>query len=689
MFAVRLGISAAIVCLAGISLALRPALQGQDQLLQAVMEADDRRDGTSATLGQLVAGTESMDPLTRRIAVRALGRAERPDWLEHLTHPLASSDPEVRAVAANAVGQSVFGVISEPAYHMLAARLAVETDRDVIGAIAQTIGRLSYGSVDAANRAERDLLTAASHGHPLLVTRGFESLVRQQHRGGFRLSDRATLQLVDWVRGSDAAPEARVRRMALAALANGGKADRGLLATALEDSDEGVRRLAVLGAASLDDVDERTRLIMQAPHDASPMVRYEILRIFGRFTKASEGCVPLTEVVGDNSPHVGLLAVDLMATSCDSADVSPILIRIAAALPPTSEQPVHNWHYPAHALVALSQVAPDLARQVFERFQTHSQWQVRMYAARAAVHLDDVPALYGFATDDHWNVRTTAITGLKATVDHDADSVYIDNLNTPDYQLVMTAAQALEGSVKMSEAVPALIAAMTRVTGDGKETSRDPRQAIISRLGELGSPSDAGVLRPYLSDFDPVIADSAASILSRWLDDDVSAQPVRLPSPPLPTVAQLRAWERTVVTLHMRGGQAIDLRLRPFDAPTNVRRFVRLAESGYFNSLTFHRVAVNFVIQGGSMGANEYVGDGPYSRDELTERAHWRGTVGLSTRGRDTGDGQIFVNLIDNVRLDHNYTIFAEVTAGMDVVDSVLEGGTIDRVSLRVVDVGG
>ncbi len=689
MFAVRLGMSVAIVSLAGITLALRPALQGQDQLLQAVIEADDRRDGRPATLGQLVAGAKSIDPLTRRIAVRALGRAERPDWLEHLTGLLASSDPEVRATAANAVGQSVFGASSESAYHVLAERLAVETDPDVIGAIAQTIGRLSYGSVDAANRAESDILTAAPHGDPLLVARGFESLVRQQRRLGFHLSDRAAHQLEDWVRGSGAAPEARVRRMALAALANGGQAGRGLLATALEDSDDGVRRLAVLGAASLDDAEDRASLIMQAPHDASPMVRYEILRMFGRFTKVSEGCVPLTDVVGDDNPHVGLLAVDLMATNCDSADVSPILTQMAASLPAASDQPVNNWHYPAHALVALSQVAPDLARPVFERFATHSQWQVRVYAARAAVHLDDVSALYRLATDDHWNVRTTAITGLKATVDHDADSVYIENLTTPDYQLVMTAAQALEGSVKMSEAVPALIAAMTRVTADGKETSRDPRQAIISRLGELGSPSHAGDLRLYLSDFDPVIADSAASIMSRWLDNDVSAQPVRLPSSPLPTVAQLRGWERTIVTLHMRGGQTIDLRLRPFDAPTNVARFVRLAESGYFNGLTFHRVAPNFVIQGGSMGANEYVGDGPYSRDELTSRAHWRGTVGLSTRGRDTGDGQIFVNLVDNVRLDHNYTIFAEVTAGMDVVDSVLEGGTIDRVFLRVVDLGG
>ena len=118
------------------------------------------------------------------------------------------------------------------------------------------------------------------------------------------------------------------------------------------------------------------------------------------------------------------------------------------------------------------------------------------------------------------------------------------------------------------------------------------------------------------------------------------------------------------------------------DAATNVARFVRLAKKGYYDGLTFHRVVANFVIQGGSPGANEFVGDGPFTRDELTDRSHLRGTIGISTRGRDTGDAQIFVNLVDNIRLDHNYTIIADVVEGMDVVDDLLEGGRIARVRI-------
>jgi cyclophilin family peptidyl-prolyl cis-trans isomerase len=62
--------------------------------------------------------------------------------------------------------------------------------------------------------------------------------------------------------------------------------------------------------------------------------------------------------------------------------------------------------------------------------------------------------------------------------------------------------------------------------------------------------------------------------------------------------------------------------------------------------------------------------------------SHRRGTVGISTRGRHTGDAQIFVNLVDSPRLDHTYTVFAEVVSGMDVVDAVLEGDLIERVEI-------
>jgi cyclophilin family peptidyl-prolyl cis-trans isomerase len=187
-----------------------------------------------------------------------------------------------------------------------------------------------------------------------------------------------------------------------------------------------------------------------------------------------------------------------------------------------------------------------------------------------------------------------------------------------------------------------------------------------------------------LSDYDPVVATRAAEIIGTWTGTPRTATPMAPPAPlAVPTLDELEDLAARHVIIVMETGDTIEIALRPFDAPTNTARFARQARDGYLNGLTFHRVAPNFVIQGGSPHANEYAGDGPFSRDELTIDANWRGTVGLSTRGRDTGDGQIFVNLIDNVRLDHDYTVFGEVVRGMDVVDRVLEGAVMREVVLR------
>jgi cyclophilin family peptidyl-prolyl cis-trans isomerase len=113
----------------------------------------------------------------------------------------------------------------------------------------------------------------------------------------------------------------------------------------------------------------------------------------------------------------------------------------------------------------------------------------------------------------------------------------------------------------------------------------------------------------------------------------------------------------------------------PAAAPITVDRFLELVSMDhYYDGLTIHRVVPNFVIQGGGPGANEYSGHKDYMRDEI---GAWnvRGTVGLSTRGRNTADAQFFINLVDNPRLDPDYTIFASVLAAdMAVVDRIQEG---------------
>jgi cyclophilin family peptidyl-prolyl cis-trans isomerase len=117
-------------------------------------------------------------------------------------------------------------------------------------------------------------------------------------------------------------------------------------------------------------------------------------------------------------------------------------------------------------------------------------------------------------------------------------------------------------------------------------------------------------------------------------------------------------------------------------APLTARHFVQLAlKDHYYDGLSFHRVVPNFVIQGGSPGANEYAGQKDFMRDEISA-LNEVGSVGLSTRGRNTGDAQFFVNLVTNTRLDYDYTIFAHVFPNdMRIVYDVEEGDEIAAIS--------
>ena len=475
---------------------------------------------------------------------------------------------------------------------------------------------------------------------------------------------------------------ARVRSLAVSALAQAGAADPEVLRRALSDPDAEVRRQAVRGLGDGRGFAEVIS-ILTALGDVHAGVRTEAIAAYRRSGAAVQSCLPVVGLTADPDPDVRHAAIDYLGRSCrEGAIQSATLQDIAERLVPSDDG---GWHAPAHALVALARVAPNrVSTALLNRFTTHPSPFVRAYSARASGLLADVPRLQGLAEDDDANVRTVAIGELGNLQGHLADDVVLAQLGQNDPQLLLTAARLLEGAEDADIVLEQALAAFHRVSAERRETARDPRLALLARIGEFGGPDQAADLEPYLADFDARVADEVARLLTAWTGTARSAASTRLPHLPLPTPADLDRLARSDVVLEMRRGGVIRIRLLPDGAPTNAARFARLAGSGHFDGITFHRVEPNFVVQGGSPGANEYSGDGPYTRDELGLMSHWRGTVGLSTRGRDTGDAQIFINLADNVRLDHNYTIFGEVVDGMDVVDAVLEGDVIERARVEL-----
>ncbi len=119
------------------------------------------------------------------------------------------------------------------------------------------------------------------------------------------------------------------------------------------------------------------------------------------------------------------------------------------------------------------------------------------------------------------------------------------------------------------------------------------------------------------------------------------------------------------------------------EAPLNVDNFIQLAKRGYFQGIIFHRVVPNFVVQGGDPRGDGNGGPGYQIRCEINEVPYERGAVGMALSGKDTGGSQWFVTHSPQPHLDGGYTVFGNVSAGMDVVDNIVRGDVIRSIVVR------
>jgi peptidyl-prolyl cis-trans isomerase B (cyclophilin B) len=127
--------------------------------------------------------------------------------------------------------------------------------------------------------------------------------------------------------------------------------------------------------------------------------------------------------------------------------------------------------------------------------------------------------------------------------------------------------------------------------------------------------------------------------------------------------------------LHTTAGD-IHVDLYAADAPQTVNNFVFLARDGYYDDVIFHRTIQGFMIQGGDPTGTGRGGPGYTFRDEFHGRTSYeRGTLAMANAGPNTNGSQFFIMHAD-YGLPNAYTIFGEVTDGMDVVDAIATAPT-------------
>jgi peptidylprolyl isomerase len=119
----------------------------------------------------------------------------------------------------------------------------------------------------------------------------------------------------------------------------------------------------------------------------------------------------------------------------------------------------------------------------------------------------------------------------------------------------------------------------------------------------------------------------------------------------------------------------VKIEMRPDLAPRHVARIKELVRAGFYNGLVFHRVIDGFMAQTGCPQGTGTGGSGQKLKAEFTPTRHTRGTVSMARAANpDSGDSQFFICFTDAPWLDNQYTVWGQVTEGMDNVDKIKRG---------------
>ncbi|HEY2932820.1 MAG TPA: peptidylprolyl isomerase [Acidobacteriota bacterium] len=127
-----------------------------------------------------------------------------------------------------------------------------------------------------------------------------------------------------------------------------------------------------------------------------------------------------------------------------------------------------------------------------------------------------------------------------------------------------------------------------------------------------------------------------------------------------------------------------DIHIDLFDkeAPKTVANFAKLARSGFYDNLTFHRVIPNFVVQGGCPRGDGTGGPGYKIPDEINPNKHLAGSLSMAHAGPNTGGSQFFICHSPQPHLDGVHTVFGR-TQDMSIVNSIRQGDRMLKVEVE------
>jgi cyclophilin family peptidyl-prolyl cis-trans isomerase/HEAT repeat protein len=669
-------------------------------LLPKIIQQEDERTATNELL-DMVSPLSGNNGAVRRRAILALGRIGYPTAVTALMDVLKTDRSEAfRALAAFSLGE----IESHYAVSALMERLEAETEKSLLvrARAAEALGKIvanklsadalgGYGIKGIAETLAKILPDASqpvNNESKLVATLALTALLRARQPS-----------TVPAVAGQLRSPDPDIRWQAANALAR----IRENLAPAVP-------------------------ALLTALEDKEPLVRANAARALG-VAKEARALEPLLKLLSDTDERVVASAINALGAMADAKAVSPLFeqgnrlmdgyrafdrqkqgvppqqnlllliatalgnIKDSAALPFLKAFRLADGRVGSHpeveiAVAKFGEAAffdfPESAKIVKENWKNianHAQGLGQLNTEKAKATLIDLFVMKpdARAVSDILNAMAKAkLEGLQ--------NILLTQIKHEDVIVRATTATLLGEAGDQSEVVITALNEAYKAARSDK--LNDARIAIVEAAAKLKHPLNVLVLAEETKDEDYVVRRRAAE-LQREAPQDAKGAKLNIGT--VKTNHGRDYWRRMAqfatsgknptAIFHTKKG-SIRVELFASDAPMTADNFMQLARSGYFNGLAFIRVVPNFVIQGGDPRGDQNGGPGYQIRDEINLKPYTTGTLGMALSGKDTGGSQFFITHSPQPHLDGGYTVFGQLIEGIEVVNRLARGDTIERIEI-------
>jgi len=612
------------------SFGVQRALRGGPELREALAVALGRIPDPQAR-SPLVGLLLDDVPAVRRAAAFSLGELEDPEAKEPLLTAVRDPDHEVGTLAVEALGK-----LKVPIVEVLEALLPLDESERWMRVVPYLFRFHEESMVQVAERG-------LARTEPGLHARAAYALAREPFP-----------QAAPLLRGLIADPDPQVR-------------------------DWVARGLGIVGSG--EDL-AALRPLLDEP-TAGPVI--QALKAAKRLIDEKKGPAPaawlprLAELAADPRPGVRVTALEAAGAwplgRSEATSLAGVLVTRATE---------RRGRDSGVALVALAAGGHPRARELTMAAAGASDPDVRSRAAEAAAFLGAADLLARLASDPSAEVRSEAVGARLAAVEGDpakAAVVARESLADPDVGVRATVLDWL------GDHPVAPLSDLKKVFTEVLDLHND--EAAIAGVNALAARAEAQ--KEERGAAVAILARTAANgsyVLRRTSGEALGR--LGQPLPPLQPVATgrdldgyreivQRTWRPRMVEIHTVKG-TIKIRLACQEAPLTCLNFLQLADQGFYNGLTFHRVVPDFVIQAGDPRGDGYGGPDYDIRDEINRLRYERGTVGMALAGPDTGGSQFFITLAPQPHLDGGYTVFGQVVEGDDVLDRIQADDRIERI---------